>query len=758
VQDSHTAFSAGQHVVVRDERWIVLHAESFDRASLLKLRGADLHNRDDVQTVVAPFDCVQPVTRGTATRQRSRRSVLALAASAIAEAVPWHQCWTAGRARIDLRAWQLEPAAAAVTGSMRILLADAAGLGKTIQAGLIISELRARALVDRVLVLTPASLRDQWADELSSRFRLTPIVLDHGSLATMAASLPPDVNPWSTAPLIISSIDLVKRGEIRTALDGVPFDLLVVDEAHHVTRASDRGLAVAGLASRTSWVVLITATPHSGDDHAFAFLTGLGDVAGDELQVFRRLAPPDGTRLVRRSRLFAVRPTGAERALLNATAEYVRALGSDRRGPGARLVASVIARRAASSAHAAARTLARRLALLRAESAQEQQACLPWEDEGTTDDEVSDAVLSVAGLADEALEIAWLQRLLALAHEASDASSKLGVLRRLLRRTKEQVLVFSEFRDVVLQTATALSDLTSVATLHGGMAPRERHRVVQSFNTGATRTLVATDAAGEGLNLQARCRLVVNIELPWMPRRLEQRVGRVDRIGQTRRVHAIDLVHRDSFEGTVVARLERRRASAMAREQRTRACDARPPAVDERRLRNLAHGHRWQGDTAYCARPKAAHGAAVLVFAVPLLDGLGGLVQRDVVGLRVSMGHRRPLSRHVVRALARSPTVDRTLALECQRRLSVAHRAASAAGQAIERRATALAERLDCGARGQAWQGSLFDRRAEQAAERRAGNVAAVRRHLRQRCERSHALQHVSAGEPRLVAAWLDVL
>ena len=758
MQESHSAFSAGQHVVVRDERWAVLHAEAFERTWRLTLRGTDLHNRDEVQTVVAPFDRIEKAPDTPAIRQRSRRSVLANAAAAVAEAASWPQCWMAGRARIELRAWQLEPAVAAVTGSMRILLADAAGLGKTIQAGLIISELRARALVERVLVLTPASLREQWAGELTSRFGLSPVVFDHASLATMATALPPGVNPWSTAPIIISSIDLVKRGETRSALDDTPFDLLVVDEAHHVTPGSDRGAVVADLADNTPWVVLATATPHSGDETAFAFLTGLGEASGDELRIFRRLAAPTRTTLGRRSRIFAVTPTSAERALLDATTQYARALTLNHSGPGSRLVASVIARRAASSAHAAANTLSRRIALLRRECPPEQQVLLPWEEDEGANDAVSDALLSLAGLSDVSQEIAWLQRLLELAHEAAAVSSKLNVLRRLLRRTRDQVLVFSEFRDVALRTAAAVADLTSVSMLHGGMSPRERNQSVRAFNEGAIRTLVATDAAGEGLNLHTRCRLVVNIELPWTPRRLEQRIGRVDRIGQTRRVHALHLVHRHSYEGTVITRLERRRASASAREHAVSACDTEVWSVMERRLRDLAacHTGRPCAGTVYSGRSRHAQAAAVLVFAVPLLDELGGLVQRDVVALRVTPGTAQQLSRRLVRTLTSDPSISRTLALERHGRLLEAQGVAAAAGRAIERRVTALAERLDRQSPGPAWQGSLFDRRAEQQARRRADSKATLHRHLRRRRERARALQHVTAGEPQLVAAWLD--
>ena len=190
---------------------------------------------------------------------------------------------------------------AAIGGRTRFLLADEVGLGKTIQCGLILTELRARGLIGRTLILAPASLREQWAAELRDRFRLETQVLDHASLAALVASLPVGVNPWATTEIAVSSIDLVKRPEVRLAIDAVPIDLLIVDEAHHLKADTDRGALVAELATRVPWVVLATATPHSGDDREFAFLRQLGALGPvDDLLVFRRTAVQIGRRRSRR--------------------------------------------------------------------------------------------------------------------------------------------------------------------------------------------------------------------------------------------------------------------------------------------------------------------------------------------------------------------------------------------------------------------------------------------------------------------------
>jgi hypothetical protein len=154
-----------------------------------------------------------------------------------------------------------------------------------------------------------------------------------------------------------------------------------------------------------------------------------------------------------------------------------------------------------------------------------------------------------------------LDALTALARLATRQSSKRRVVERLIRRTSEPVICFTEFRDTLQGLVEYLAPGTSVAVLHGGLDRAERRDAVARFTSGDVRLLLATDAAAEGLNLQARCRVLVNIELPWSPRVLEQRAGRIDRIGQQRPVRVWELCGRSSHEGPVVAALARRAAA-----------------------------------------------------------------------------------------------------------------------------------------------------------------------------------------------------
>ncbi len=757
MQETHNPLSAGQAIVVRDERWTVLDVDRFDNVAVVSLRGTEDDNRNEISAVLTPADLIQLLPAGSRLRQRSRRAVLATAAAAIANAVSWDQCWTASHARIDLRAWQLEPAAAAVTGSMRILLADEVGLGKTIQAALIITELRARGLAERALVLTPASIRDQWAGELRDRFGLCPAVFDQPRLAIAIATLPPGVNPWITERLIISSIDLVKRPEVRAALESVPFDVLVVDEAHHLTPGTDRAAVVAELARRTPWVVLATATPHDGDHESFQFLQQLGDVGTDSLRTFRRSRQTRLTTSARRSRLLFVRPTAAERTLLDATREYARALMAGRNDSGRHLIASVVSRRAASSGEAVHHTFARRLALLERKVHPESQTLLPWEDDDP--DAVSDALLGNPGLRDVGHEMGWLHHLADLALAAGRNPSKVSVIRRLLRRTQEPLLVFSEYRDVAQLVATALEDLCTVASLHGALSSRQRRDAVHAFNTGDVRVLVATDAAGEGLNLHARCRLVVNMELPWTPRRLEQRIGRVDRLGQRRRVHALHLAHRGSYEGTVLARLERRRARLVSQDGSTDVLDAITP-ISSPGLPPLAapgdHSRRAGG--VYASRGRSRGCRIQLLYLLRAVDAAGRLIQRIAVARQIDYARLpgRRLSGALLRQIATSDPVRLSLLPQIGRMASTALEIAGPAADAMGQRIEALISQLDRLSGRSLWQASLFDRRAEQRAHARRSSIAVLQRHLRQRADSLNALSHVTTHEPQLIAAWLE--
>jgi hypothetical protein len=442
------AYEIGGLVEVRGEPWRLTQTAAFDGCTILTLEGRDASRAPRRLRVIAPFDRARPITDGRLIR-RSRPAVLRAALSAIAEARPARGLWTAAGAAIDLLPYQLEPALAAIGGATRLLLADAVGLGKTIQAGLLLAELRERGWVDRALILCPSGLRATWARELRERFRIDATVLDQAALADTAATLPPGINPWSGHAVTIASIDLVKRPEVLAAVAAEPIDLLIADEAHHLTPGTDRGAAVARLAARAPWCVLVSATPHSGDEAAFTYLTSLG-AHGDAIAVFRRSRQDAGLPSARRSHVLTVTPREDEAALLAAVDEYTRALwvATGRDQQAVRLIAVTLARRASSTPLALERTLARRLALLSLQPVEPLQPRLPWDEEDEEDGAAPDALLATPGLRSAIEERRIIERMLALARTCG-AGSKIRRISRLLARVREPLVVFTEYRDSV---------------------------------------------------------------------------------------------------------------------------------------------------------------------------------------------------------------------------------------------------------------------------------------------------------------------
>jgi superfamily II DNA or RNA helicase len=466
-------------------------------------------------------------------------------------------------ATVDVIPYQLAPAVAVAAGASRVLLADEVGLGKTVQAGWIVSDLCAREHDVRVLLAVPAGLRLQWRDELAKRFALAAVVADARWLRGMVADLPPDISPWAAPGVYLASLDFLKRPDVAASLGRQIWDLLVVDEAHTAAAPTDRHAALAAIARRARRLVVMTATPFSGDIASFASMASLGAADGDAPPLlFRRSRADAGDPRARRHRFVPVRLTGAESRLQRQLERYSRDVWHEAAGDaeGARLAVTLLRKRALSSATAVARTLQRRLDLLQGRGAAPRQLQL-FEDDDAVDDDVPGAVLGIPGLADAAREQRWLASLVASAVAAGGLDSKQRFLGRLLARTAgEAVIVFTEYRDTLVHLAAGLP---GALHLHGGMSPGERAAVQARFNEHGG-ILLATDAAAEGLNLHGRCRLVVNYELPWNPARLEQRIGRVDRIGQRRTVHALTLVARDTAEDLVIANLVRRLSRVVA--------------------------------------------------------------------------------------------------------------------------------------------------------------------------------------------------
>ena len=500
---------------------------------------------------------------------------------------------------------------------LRFLLADDAGAGKTIMAGLYIQELLLRRQVERVLIVPPAGLIGNWERELRVCFRLQFRILSSADAA--------DTNPFvdSENNLAIVSLDTLRQERMQQYLFEAPsYDLVVFDEAHKLSARQERDGTVTKskryqlaeqIAAEGNSLLLLTATPHMGRKDAYYFLWRL--LLPERLaaqRAFGRL--PEGTRsehLLRRMKeeMIAFDETPIYPPRLSRTIAYPLKQGEiseqslydevtaycenhfDIAGQynqtAARLAMMVLQRRLASSTFALWRSLIRReeklratlrelregrLSLERLETAQAELTGIDIRDTKTGDEEEiidgreesehADESLAEAttgrSIADLEAEIDHVQRLTELAKAVYNlrAESKFEKLWEALAGYPDtKVLIFTEHRDTldfVTARLEAKGFAGKVAQIHGGMRYNEREKQVEFFrDPNGAQYLVATDAAGEGINLQF-CWLMVNYDIPWNPARLEQRMGRIHRYKQKRTVVLLNLVAQDTREGRVL--------------------------------------------------------------------------------------------------------------------------------------------------------------------------------------------------------------
>ncbi|MEU6645840.1 DEAD/DEAH box helicase [Saccharomonospora sp. NPDC046836] len=411
----------------------------------------------------------------------------------------------------------------------RAILADEVGLGKTIEAGLVLSELRMRGLADRVLVLTPAGLVGQWREELERKFALPTSIVTAGA-----------AEPASDNPVQLASIAAARREPLRSKLIDHQWDVVIADEAHRLRNPrSASGRLVRGI--RTRYLLLLTATPVENklsDLHELVSLVAPG-LLGTSAQ-FRAThggasaglsGPRNVSELRARMRDVMVRHRRSEVALMlpQRLAETVLVTPSEGE---AELYAGIMrqVREAGRDANPARRLTLRGLTRL--------------------------AGSSPAAVAPTLDKLGWTE--LAERARAIRAPAKVRVLVETVRRhvdSGEQVLVFTGFRKTLdlLTSETDRAGLPAVV-YDGSLSRREKDAVIARFRDGVP-VLLSTESAGEGRNLQF-CHAMVNVDLPWNPMQIEQRLGRLHRVGQKHDVTLTNLVARGSIEQRILHVLE----------------------------------------------------------------------------------------------------------------------------------------------------------------------------------------------------------
>jgi superfamily II DNA or RNA helicase len=487
---------------------------------------------------------------------------------------------------------------------IRFLLADDPGAGKTIMAGLLLKELKQRGLVNRVLIVIPGHLKDQWVREMKEKFGEIFKVIDR---AVMEASW--GRNVWLEENQAITSMDFAKQEDVMLSLAEATWDLVIVDEAHKlaayeygsgkITKTQRYKLGEL-LSKNSNFLLFLTATPHRGDPSNFRLFLELlepGFFATNEILMesirnrenplfLRRLKEDlktfDGTPIFppRKVKTVKYRLSDDEKRLYNAVTEYVEKyynkaleIQEEKRRRNIAFALLILQRRLASSVRAVRKSLERRKSRLeellkRGELIQEVGYVseevledLPEMERWEKEEELLGKLTSSTTLEELKEEIDKLEGLIRLAREVEkkEIETKLNELRNVmdvekLRERGEKLLIFTESKDTLDYLVEKIREWGFTVTyIHGGMNLDKRIQAEHEFREKA-QIMVSTEAGGEGINLQF-CWLMVNYDIPWNPNRLEQRMGRIHRYGQQYEVHIYNLVAIDTKEGKILEKL-----------------------------------------------------------------------------------------------------------------------------------------------------------------------------------------------------------
>ncbi|MFI6225044.1 helicase-related protein [Nocardia salmonicida] len=538
----------GSIVVVRDEEWLVTSAEQGSDGWLLRVRGLGELVADTTATFYESLDCIEVldpakakiISDGSSGYRNSR-----LWLEALLRKTPFPYGDQTVTVSTQMLADSLGYQRAAVAKALdpqhirpRILLADAVGLGKTLEIGMILSELVRRGRGERILIVTPKHVLEQMQHELWCRFALPFVRLDSAGIQKVRQKLPATRNPFTYYKRAIISIDTLKSPRYKAHLERQHWDAVVIDESHNLTNVGTQNNELARvLAPNTEALILASATPHNGREESFAELLRLLDptaVAADgsftkeDVQnlLIRRhrhheeVAAEVGSDWAERAEPvhLPVKPSPVEDAVARELSQvWLHPQGaSPYSGETKGLFPWTLAKAFLSSPAALRESINQRRDKLR-DGSPEQRIELS-------------ALNTLADLNDKAFtESAGKQA--ALVSRLKD----IGVSPKSSMRAvvfAERVATLKWLKEL-LPAALGLKP-DNIAMLHGGLSDVEQQEIVESFKleTSPIRVLVTGDVASEGVNLHAQCHNLIHYDIPWSLIRIEQRNGRVDRYGQ----------------------------------------------------------------------------------------------------------------------------------------------------------------------------------------------------------------------------------
>ena len=608
-----TSFYPGSLVSARGREWIVLPDSTTDTLRLRPLGGGE----KDESLIYLPLE-PQPVGPATfpwpevsqaRTHSASQLLMDALQLKLRGGAGPFRSF---GNIAVEPRAYQLVPLLMALKQpTVRLLIADDVGIGKTIEGALIAREMLDRGEIQRLAVLCPPHLCEQWQRELDERFHIQAVVVRTSTASRLERDLPPGTSVFDAHPFTVVSLDYIKSERRREAFQRFCPEFVIVDEAHTCTQGGQgrqqRYQLLKGLADNAQrHMLLLTATPHSGDEEAFFNLLGLlrpdftqlkdlppgarADLRDDLSRHFVQRRRPDIAEWQdssmfpdRKTAEITYRLTGAWGQLFNDVLDYARELVERAEGQGLReqrmnwWAALALLRCISSSPAAAVNALRTRLKggtsedntdiSLEELETQGTERVLDGLDDGLSTDDIEPAA--------QTEDTARLQALIASAEGLAGASND-PKLAKLLDHL--QTLVKDGFQPVVfcryIATAHYLADFlrgkfkqATVKAVTGEITTGEREAAVAQLGETDQRILVATDCLSEGINLQGLFTAVVHYDLSWNPTRHEQREGRVDRFGQqAKEVRSTMLYGEDNPVDGAVLQVILRKAESIRKE------------------------------------------------------------------------------------------------------------------------------------------------------------------------------------------------
>lgn len=470
----------------------------------------------------------------------------------------------------------------------RILIGDDVGLGKTVEAGLILSELIQRGKVKRAVILTPANLKQQWKDALEYFFHIKATIIDSFTRKEFEKELPVGANPWQYFQFVIASIDYAKSPDIKQQISEQNWDLLLVDEVHLSARPHNSSATskqqkryelICDLGSKIENVLFLTATPHNGYSDSFASILEIlnpsivryntnGDVTFNKAEARFNVVQRNRKKLEdwyskqgkkspfpqrnQKEVIISPKTSGKLLQLLDAVERYgdfilTSALksNSNKTRNIANWVAIHLQKRAISSPYAVFRSIKNRIETIKNAVTVEQEINpdtlsnhvydLFGEDERVTEEMASLRLDFEALSADE---IGELNKILTFESNFTPKDDeklqtlKSDVIPELMEHDPK-VIIFTKYKDTLdYLEANLKTKEFDTFIIHGELSPSGRNDIFAKFERSKAAVLIATDVISEGLNLQRLSASVVHYELPWNPNRLEQRNGRVDRIGQ----------------------------------------------------------------------------------------------------------------------------------------------------------------------------------------------------------------------------------